>query len=63
MDYRQSKGKTVYIRCRICHKSLLKQNYGKHILDIHPDEDSKNLSALGQTLLNFSPMPEKNLKI
>ena len=62
-NYRQSKGKSTYVRCRICHKSILKQNYGKHIQSLHPAEDSRNLSVLGQTQLSFSAKPEKSVKL
>ena len=42
------------IECRICHDSIVFQNYSRHISIKHPGEDSSNLSIAGQTsILSF----------
>ena len=49
-----SKGKINKVKCRICHKVLIEQNYKDHIKDVHPSADENDLRAHSQSsLLSF----------
>ena len=40
--YRESKGKTQVVKCRICEKEMKLQNYEQHIKSKHPTENCKD---------------------
>lgn len=50
-DYRKSYGKETHVKCRICKKELLLQNYKEHIRTQHVDEDCNDLRSLSQESL------------
>ena len=48
MEQTKFLSKTVKVKCRICQTKLLKKNYKHHLKTVHPKENFKNLTTLGQ---------------
>jgi len=46
------------VKCRVCKLELRYKHYGTHLLNVHPEEDSKNLSSLSDQ--RFSSFFQQN---
>ena len=50
-DYRKSQGKRTNVKCRVCKKEIIFQNYKEHIRSQHENEDYNVLRSSSQTSL------------
>ena len=52
------------VMCRVsgCKIEILAKNYRRHLVEIHPQENSSDLSLHGQTKISFSDTPKQTLR-
>ena len=52
-SYHKSENRKIKVLCRICKQGVTGQNYGRHLKEVHPEEDSKDLRVFGQPRFLF----------
>ena len=43
---------TIHIKCRICHKEMLRKNYKAHLKNVHPNENSQDTTPFSQRTIS-----------